>query len=347
MYGREPHRLGSLLVLGGVVCLLAGCARKEDWLVVRLTVQDEQFRPEYALVTWRVGDESADPKRLPRTGSLPATGRDLASIYIAIDPEQTGERTLIVRGMHDDKQISEATAKINPADTRNLTLTFGPADGTTPETPMSRPSTLDARPAVDAPPVTAGTDRATAAPDAASPMTAPDARASEDAGEDDVAPARREDAVTRADVAPVRADAALMACNRPLPRDAWLVSASRADAAHGPTLAVDGDAATSFSTGPMQKVDDYFQIDLGTKSGFCTLVLDTGTNTTTQGEYPRSYSVELSDDGTTWSKPVASGTGKAVTTIVFEPSEARYVRITLTKADATHAWSIAEVRVLR
>ena len=63
--------------------------------------------------------------------------------------------------------------------------------------------------------------------------------------------------------------------------------------------------------------------------------------------YPRGYSVQVSVDGTTWSKPVAEGKGDgARTTITFAPTRAKMVRITQTDtaADAPN-WSIGNLRI--
>jgi F5/8 type C domain-containing protein len=63
---------------------------------------------------------------------------------------------------------------------------------------------------------------------------------------------------------------------------------------------------------------------------------------------PRSYRVEVSTDGTSWTE-VAQGQGGArTTTIVFSPVTARMVRITQT-ADAkdTPSWSMERLRVFQ
>jgi putative membrane-bound dehydrogenase-like protein len=63
--------------------------------------------------------------------------------------------------------------------------------------------------------------------------------------------------------------------------------------------------------------------------------------------YPRGYTVQVSVDGKTWSKPVAAGKGEGQrTTITFAPTRARFVRITQTDAalDAP-AWSIRNLRI--
>ena len=63
---------------------------------------------------------------------------------------------------------------------------------------------------------------------------------------------------------------------------------------------------------------------------------------------PAGYSVQLSSDGTTWSAPVAQGTGETpMTTIAFAPTTARYIRVTQTgTAKNGELWAIARVTVL-
>jgi mono/diheme cytochrome c family protein len=63
--------------------------------------------------------------------------------------------------------------------------------------------------------------------------------------------------------------------------------------------------------------------------------------------YPRAYSVQVSTDGTNWSKPVAEGKGDgAHTTITFAPTRAKFVKITETETPADPApWSIRSLRV--
>jgi hypothetical protein len=64
-------------------------------------------------------------------------------------------------------------------------------------------------------------------------------------------------------------------------------------------------------------------------------------------QYPRGYSLQVSEDGSTWSKPVAEGKGKgAHTTVSFAPTRAKFVRLTQTDtvADAP-PWSIRNLRI--
>jgi glucosylceramidase len=105
--------------------------------------------------------------------------------------------------------------------------------------------------------------------------------------------------------------------------------------------AVDGDASTRYSTGAAQTPGQYLQVDLGRPERLARLVLDTGAST---GDYPAGYSVTVSQDGTDWSAPVATGTGSGqLTTISLNGSPVRYVRVTLT-ASSGGWWSVADVR---
>jgi hypothetical protein len=63
--------------------------------------------------------------------------------------------------------------------------------------------------------------------------------------------------------------------------------------------------------------------------------------------YPRGYTVEVSADGKTWSKPVAQGKGEGQrTTITFAPARAKFVRMTQTDTVADGpAWSIRNLRI--
>jgi glucosylceramidase len=106
--------------------------------------------------------------------------------------------------------------------------------------------------------------------------------------------------------------------------------------------AVDDDASTRYSTGEGQAPGQYLQVAFGRPVPVSQLVLDTGPNT---GDYPRGYSVTVSNDGTNWSSPVATGAGSGqITTIGLDGRPVRYARITLTASDPNDWWSVADVR---
>jgi hypothetical protein len=72
-----------------------------------------------------------------------------------------------------------------------------------------------------------------------------------------------------------------------------------------------------------------------------------GAGTAPVAGYPRGYAVQVSTDGTTWSRPVAEGKGGGPRTIIsFAPVRAKFVRLTQTDAapDAPE-WSIRNLRI--
>jgi hypothetical protein len=177
--------------------------------------------------------------------------------------------------------------------------------------------------------------------------------------------------VTPADVARVRKDTAgrktpwtIAELEASLPRtldsQQWKLSASHAaDAASG--------AATlrGWSSGAPQTAGMWFTIELPQPALVTELQFESAFSGGGRGGgrgaagapgaappapvvgYPRAYTVEVSADGKTWSKPVAQGRGDGQrTTITFAPSRAKFVRITQTDtaADAP-AWSIRSLRL--
>jgi glucosylceramidase len=106
--------------------------------------------------------------------------------------------------------------------------------------------------------------------------------------------------------------------------------------------AVDADASTRYSTGEGQAPGQYLQVDFGASIKARQVVFDTGASV---GDYPRGYEVQTSTDGTHWSTAVAAGTGSGqFTTVNLSGGAVRYVRMTLTAADANDWWSVADVR---
>jgi hypothetical protein len=130
----------------------------------------------------------------------------------------------------------------------------------------------------------------------------------------------------------------------PLSRTGWSVSSNptSADPNNAPANAIDGDLTTRFSTGATQQSGFYYQINLGGVRSFSQITLDLGGN---GGDAAVGYSVTVSNDGTTWSAPVATGTGGvALITITFAEQTAQYVRVTQT-GTSTAWWSIDEINV--
>lgn len=83
-------------------------------------------------------------------------------------------------------------------------------------------------------------------------------------------------------------------------------------------------------------------MDLGAKTAFQKIILDTSKST---GDYPRGYAVYVSNDGSSWGDPIASGVGMpGFFTINFQMTIARYIRI-LQTGSTGNWWSIDELYV--
>jgi RHS repeat-associated protein len=112
-----------------------------------------------------------------------------------------------------------------------------------------------------------------------------------------------------------------------------------------PSSAIDANqnGSTYWTTQNLQTNGQWFKLDMGMPRTFGQLTLFMAPTT---DEHPRGYDVHVSNDGTTWGSPVASGVGTvALTTISFPRQTARYVRITQTGTSSTRWWSINELNV--
>ncbi|WP_073836093.1 discoidin domain-containing protein [Micromonospora sp. CB01531] len=128
----------------------------------------------------------------------------------------------------------------------------------------------------------------------------------------------------------------------PLSRGAWTVSASASNATEPAGNAIDGDPATRWSTGRGMQLGDWFQVDLGSAQTFNQVVLDT---TGSSGDSPRGYELFVSNDGTNWGQPIATGPGSPVNKILIPQVTGRYIRV-VNQGDAGNWWSIHELNVL-
>lgn len=105
----------------------------------------------------------------------------------------------------------------------------------------------------------------------------------------------------------------------------------------------DGTASTRWTTGTAQTAGQSIRLDLGTQRSFTAVELDAGQ---WSGDFPRGFTVHVSNDGSTWGTAVATGGGtSALTRIETGARSARYIRIQLTSGSSTNWWSIAEARV--
>jgi alpha-L-rhamnosidase len=108
--------------------------------------------------------------------------------------------------------------------------------------------------------------------------------------------------------------------------------------------AIDGDHWTGWrNMTDTQYAGQWFQVDMKKTENFDRIELD---NTWAQWDSPTKYEVRVSNEGTEWSKIVATGAGKpGITSISFPQQTARYIRITQVGADETYHWSIFEMNV--
>jgi mono/diheme cytochrome c family protein/glucose/arabinose dehydrogenase len=147
-----------------------------------------------------------------------------------------------------------------------------------------------------------------------------------------------------------------------VPDAAWKVSAShdsrpapQANAEGGYNFIGNAAGALNFlgwTTGVPQEPGMWFQIEIPAPV-MLTEVQFTSATTAGRGgtpaawTFPRSYQVQVSNDGNSWSAPVAEGEGVPGTTVItFPPVRARFLRITQTaKVGDAPAWSMRLVRV--
>lgn len=107
--------------------------------------------------------------------------------------------------------------------------------------------------------------------------------------------------------------------------------------------AFDGDTDTRYSTGQSMSPGMWVQVGFPQKTLLGGVTLDAGGS---KGDYPRGYTVQVSDDGKSWGKPVATGKGQsALLEISFPPVEAKFLRITQTGNDRLF-WSIHEMGIM-
>jgi mono/diheme cytochrome c family protein len=113
-------------------------------------------------------------------------------------------------------------------------------------------------------------------------------------------------------------------------------------------------AVARWDTGGAQQPGMWFQVELPQAANVTEIQLDamaTGGRGGGRGAAPvggpAQYRVQVSTDGTTWSQPVAQGSGQSpTTTIAFAPVSAKFIRITQTGSDpAAPTWAIQRLRV--
>jgi len=118
-------------------------------------------------------------------------------------------------------------------------------------------------------------------------------------------------------------------------------------------LAFDGNPKTGWTTGYPQRKGEVYELDLGESARIRKVVLVLDTNPL---DYPRSFRLEGSADGTVWTSLYAKegffpaldaamieDFEKYVVPVPFEPADVRHIRFTLTAAHESRHWSINEI----
>jgi glucosylceramidase len=122
-------------------------------------------------------------------------------------------------------------------------------------------------------------------------------------------------------------------------------TASASPAGQGaPALVADSDGTTRWTSGAAQTPGQYVQLDLGRRTAFRTVAIDSGDNL---GDYAHGWQLSLSDDGTHWHTAASgTGTGQLTTADLHRTTSARYIRVTQT-ATAPNWWSVADLHLYR
>ena len=121
----------------------------------------------------------------------------------------------------------------------------------------------------------------------------------------------------------------------------WVFTASHKS--EGCSAAIDGNRGSRWDTGMTQRPGMWFAIDMKSPYVTNTVVLD---STGSPDDYPRQYTVHVSDDGKNWSKPIVSGKGSGpVTQIVLPGIQTRYLRINQHGRSNGKYWSIHSLEI--
>jgi len=122
--------------------------------------------------------------------------------------------------------------------------------------------------------------------------------------------------------------------------DDWSLSASTD---RDLRLALDGNSSTRWATRETQRDGQFYQINFNSDKTFDRILLDTTAN---EFDYPRDYTVQVSNNGNNFST-VASGSpdNNAQTLITFPEQTAQYIRIEQNGSDNRRWWSIHEMTI--
>jgi len=125
-----------------------------------------------------------------------------------------------------------------------------------------------------------------------------------------------------------------------LSRTSWVASSSVTGST--PSAALDGNSGTRWTTGADMTNGMWFEVNMQSAQTFNEITMDSAGSA---NDYARGYAVYVSNDGSTWGNPVATGTGTAaLITVTFPTQTAQYIEVVQT-GTAAFWWSIAEFNV--
>jgi len=130
-----------------------------------------------------------------------------------------------------------------------------------------------------------------------------------------------------------------------LQRAAWLLSASATYSQDTPPQkAIDGDPGTHWTSGTSQVPGMWFLIDLRKSTPF----FDVQLTCTSNGDYPRSIRVLMSDDGQTFTPITGTIAGEQSLRIDFPTARVgRFIKLEMEQDTGGTWWRIDELNVLQ
>lgn len=113
-----------------------------------------------------------------------------------------------------------------------------------------------------------------------------------------------------------------------LARAGWIVRASSTGGTDDVRNAFENNSLYRWTSAESQATEHWVTADMVTPQTFNEITLDASPSPSSAGNYPRSYEVYVSNDGTNWGTAVAtgSGTGQSVA-ITFPIQTARYIKV--------------------
>jgi hypothetical protein len=135
-----------------------------------------------------------------------------------------------------------------------------------------------------------------------------------------------------------------VATGTPLSTAGWIASASATFSMSVPPKAIDGNVNSMWESGTGQVPGMWFQVDMLQPRPFFALELQCTSN----GDYPRSLRMLLSEDGQTYTAATGAVTGEKNVRFDFAAAKiARYIKLEIQQDTGGLWWRIDELRVMQ